>query len=46
MLKEGVIIADGFQTDVINKTNINKLFDINVEINRDGGQWNIHRSTK
>ena len=46
MLKEGVIIADGFQTDVINKTNIDKLFDINVEINRDGGQWNIHRSTK
>ena len=46
MLKEGVIIADGFQKDVINKTNIDKLFDINIEINRGGEQWNIHRSIK
>ena len=43
MLKEGVIIADGSQKDVINKENINKLFDIKIEVYQYKGQWNIHR---
>ena len=46
MLKKGIIIADGTQKDVINKENINKLFDINIEIYRDRDQWNIYRELK
>ena len=46
MLKEGVIIADGSQKDVINKENINKLFDIKIEVYQYEGQWNIHRGIK
>ena len=46
MLKEGVIIADGCQKNVINKENIDKLFDIKIEVYQHKGQWNIYREIK
>ena len=43
MLKNGSIIAEGSQKEVLNSTNINNLFDINVEIFQEKGKWNIYR---
>ena len=46
MLKDGRIIADGEQGKVINSNNLNKLYDIDVEVNKNNGLWNIKRLTK
>ena len=46
MLKDKVIIADGPQKKVINKKNINKLFDIKIEVKKRKNQWNIYRKIK
>jgi len=46
MLKEGKIIADGDQNKVINSENLNKLYDIQVEVTNNNGLWNIKRLSK
>ena len=46
MLKDKVIIADGPQKKVINKKNINNLFDIKIEVEQRKNQWNIYRKIK
>ena len=46
MLKDRSIIADGSQMDVLNSENVNKLFDINIEVFQEKGQWNIYRVFK
>ena len=43
MLKDRSIIADGNQSKVLNSFNINKLYDINVEVIHSKGRWNIYR---
>ena len=45
MLKDRMIIADGKQSEVINNKNINKLFDINIDIVGFKGNWNIYRNS-
>jgi iron complex transport system ATP-binding protein len=46
MLKDGKIIADGHQNKVINGENLNKLYDIDVEVAQNNGLWNIKRLSK
>ena len=46
MLKGGEIIADGNQKKVINSQNLNRLYGINVEVNKNNGFWIIDRLTK
>ena len=46
MLKDRMIIADGTQSETINNKNINNLFDINIEVIKDKGNWHIYRKTK
>ena len=46
MLKQGEIIADGSQSQVLNSENINKLFDINIEIIKNRGRWEVFRKSK
>ena len=46
MLKDRMIIADGTQSETINNKNINKLFDINIEIIKHKGNWHIYRKTR
>ena len=46
MLKNGKIIADGNHNEVINNNNLNKLYDIEVEVTRSNGLWNVNRSSK
>ena len=46
MLKDGKIIADGDQNNVINSENLNKLFGIQVEVTYKNGLWNINRLSK
>jgi len=46
MLKDGKIIADGDQNKVINSENLNKLYDIQVEVTNNNGLWNIKRFSK
>ena len=46
MLKGGEIIADGEQNKVINRENLNKLYDINIEVNKNNGFWIIKRLLK
>jgi len=46
MLKDGKIIADGHQNNVINSENLNKLYGIDVEVNKNNGIWNINRGSK
>ncbi len=43
MIKDRMIIADGKQNKVLNSKNINKLFDIDIEIKQYKGNWNIYR---
>ena len=43
MLKDGKIIADGHQNNVINSENLNKLYGIDVKVNKNNGIWNINR---
>tara|TARA_A100001035_G_scaffold279810_1_gene282446 strand:+ start:2654 stop:3451 length:798 start_codon:yes stop_codon:yes gene_type:complete len=44
MLKNGTIIADGSQMEVINSSNINKLFNINSKVKGNKGNWVISRN--
>ena len=46
MLKDGKIIADGHQNNVINSENLNKLYGIDVEVAKNNGLWNINRLSK
>ena len=46
MLKDGKIIADGHQNNVINNENLNKLYGIDVELTKNNGLWNINRLSK
>jgi len=46
MLKDGEIIADGDQNEVINSENLNNLFGIQVEVTYNNGLWNINRLSK
>jgi len=46
MLKGGAIIADGEQNKVINRENLNMLYDINIEVNKNNGYWIIKRLLK
>ena len=43
MLKDGKIIADGDQNNVINAENLYKLYGIEVEVTKINGLWNINR---
>ena len=46
MIKDRTIIADGTQREVINRDNINNLFDINIDVIKYRDQWNVYRNTK
>lgn len=46
MLKDRSIIADGSQKDVINSSNLNNLYDINIEVIENKDNWNIYRKSK
>ncbi|MDC3121871.1 ABC transporter ATP-binding protein [Prochlorococcus sp. AH-716-J21] len=46
MLKDGKIIADGHQNKIINRENINKLYDIDIKVTKNNGLWNINRLFK
>ncbi|MBO8243694.1 ABC transporter ATP-binding protein [Prochlorococcus marinus XMU1411] len=46
MLKNGEIIADGPQNKVINNKNLNRLYEIDIEVIKKNGFWNINRLTK
>ena len=46
MLKDGKIIADGHQNNVINSENLNKLYGIDVKVTKNNGLWNINRRPK
>ncbi len=46
MLKGGEIIADGKQNKVINSKNLNKLYGIDVDVNKNNGFWIINRLSK
>ncbi len=46
MIKDRKIIADGTQREVINRDNINNLFDINIDVIKYRDQWNVYRNTK
>ncbi len=46
MLKDRSIIADGKQSETINNKNINKLFDINIDIIKHKGNWHVYRKPK
>ena len=46
MIKNGKIIADGDQNEVINSENLNKLYSIQVEVTNNNGIWNINRFSK
>ena len=43
MLKNGEIIADGHQNNVINSENLKKLYGIKLEVNKINGIWTIKR---
>jgi iron complex transport system ATP-binding protein len=43
MLKNGEIIADGNQNNVINSENLNKLYGIKLEVIKNNGLWTIKR---
>ena len=45
MLKKGTIFADGSQKEVLNSNNINKLFEVNIELFKDDSCWNIKRKS-
>ena len=43
MLKNGEIIADGHQNNVMNSENLKKLYGIKLEVNKNNGIWTIKR---
>ena len=46
MLKDGKIIADGDQNEIINSENLNKLYVIQAEVIKNNELWNINRLFK
>ena len=46
MLKSGEIVANGYQNEVINKENLNKLYGIDIEVSKNNGYWTINRLSK
>ena len=46
MLKDRMIIADGTQSETINNKNINRLFDINVDVIKNKREWHVYRKAK
>ena len=46
MLKNGEIIANGYQNKVINNENLNKLYGIELEVVKNNGFWTINRLSK
>ena len=46
MIKDGEIIADGYQNEVINSENLNRLYGIDVEVTKNNGFWCIKRLSK
>ncbi len=46
MIKGGKIIADGNQKRIINSQNLNKLYDINVEVIKNNKYWIISRLSR
>mgnify|MGYP001340208303 CR=1 FL=1 len=45
MIKDRTIIADGKPRNILNSKNIKKLFDINVELIKHQGSWNLLRKS-
>ena len=43
LLKDRSIIADGCQREILTSKNINKLFNINIELIEYKGKWNIYQ---
>ena len=46
MMKDRIIIADGTQSETLNSKNLSTLFDINIDIIKHKGYWNIYRRPK
>ncbi|KGF87807.1 ABC transporter ATP-binding protein [Prochlorococcus marinus] len=46
MMKDGEIIADGYQNEVINSENLNRLYGIDVEVTKNNSFWSIKRLSK
>ena len=46
MIKGGKVVADGNQNKVLNSNNLNKLYGIDVEVNKNNGIWTINRLSK
>ena len=46
MLKDRNIIADGNQSETINSKNLSNLFDINIDVIKNKGSWQIYRNSK
>ena len=46
MLKSGEIIADGYQNKVMNNKNLNKLYEIDLEVIKNNGFWVINRLSR
>jgi len=46
MLKDRKIIADGTQNEIINSKNLSNLFDININVIKHKGNWQIYRDSK
>jgi len=46
MLKEGEIIADGYQNEIINSENLKKLYGIDIEVVKNNGFWTVKRLAK
>jgi len=46
MLKDGEIIGDGHQDNIINRENLKKLYGIDVDVVKNNGFWTIKRLSK
>ena len=46
MLKDGEIIADGNQNNVINSANLKKLYGIDLEVANNNGFWTVKKLAK
>ena len=46
MLKNRKIIADGTQSETLNSKNLSILFDINIDVIKHKGFWNVYRKPK
>jgi len=45
LLKDRSIIADGCQREILTSKNINKLFNINIDLIEYKGKWNIYQNS-